>query len=306
MSIARDYTLAAIIGGGAFIAAVFWPSAPGDAPDPSDPAEETETLETEAGSDPDPEEAEIPEPEPEPEPEPDPEAVVLRDWLGDEPFYTPAGELPAGSGNGVTGATVYSAHMRFPVEVPRAFANTQLWRPGGIHASPPWNQCAEENYEYPWFDNFCETRGWSTPMCPGGTGHQGQDIRPPRCPRSPYGPEDRFWAVAADNGVISGISSHTVTLLAEDGTSYLYLHLDPARLDVATGDTVARGERIGVIWNHYGATPTTFHLHFEIRQSVLIGDQIRLTPVPPYTSLIESFERLVRGDDPDGSYPEPY
>ncbi|MGP1274108.1 MAG: M23 family metallopeptidase [Caulobacterales bacterium] len=306
MSVTRDYTLAAIIGGGALIAAIFWPGAQDESPAPVEPAEETQAPEPEEPETPQPEEAPEPEEVPEPEAEEEAEPVVLLDWLDEEPSYTPAGELPEGSGSGVADAPVYAPGMRFPVEVPRAFPNTQLWRPGGIHASPPWNQCAEENYDYPWFDNFCETRGWSTPMCPGGTGHQGQDIRPPRCPRSPYGDEDRFWAVAADNGVISGISSHTVTLLADDGTSYLYLHLDPARLDVETGDTVARGERIGVIWNHFGATPTTFHLHFEIRQSVLIGEEIRLTPVPPYTSLIEAFERLARGDDADGDYPEPY
>src|SRR5690606_2200101 len=27
-------------------------------------------------------------------------------------------------------------------------------------------------------DNYCEVRSWSMPMCPSGSGHQGQDIRP--------------------------------------------------------------------------------------------------------------------------------
>ena len=33
------------------------------------------------------------------------------------------------------------------------------------------------NYGYPWQDNFCETRDLRG-QCPGGFGHQGQDIRP--------------------------------------------------------------------------------------------------------------------------------
>ena len=32
-----------------------------------------------------------------------------------------------------------------------------------------------------WRDNFCERRGFRIGQCPGGIGHQGQDIRPPPC-----------------------------------------------------------------------------------------------------------------------------
>src|SRR5262249_56674835 len=40
------------------------------------------------------------------------------------------------------------------------------------------DESAPENYSYPWRDNFCETRNFYVGQCPGGLGHQGQDIRP--------------------------------------------------------------------------------------------------------------------------------
>ena len=37
---------------------------------------------------------------------------------------------------------------------------------------------------YPWQDNFCEARSFGVGQCPTGFGHQGQDMRPARCPAS--------------------------------------------------------------------------------------------------------------------------
>ena len=44
-----------------------------------------------------------------------------------------------------------------------------------------FDESANGNYEYPWRDNFCETRDFSVGRCPAGWGHQGQDIRPSFC-----------------------------------------------------------------------------------------------------------------------------
>ncbi len=38
-----------------------------------------------------------------------------------------------------------------------------------------------KNFAYPWRDNFCEHRTYEVSQCPGGMGHQGQDIRPSFC-----------------------------------------------------------------------------------------------------------------------------
>ncbi len=44
-----------------------------------------------------------------------------------------------------------------------------------------FDESAGGNYSYPWQDNFCETRDFQAGQCPGGFGHQGQDIRPATC-----------------------------------------------------------------------------------------------------------------------------
>ncbi len=43
------------------------------------------------------------------------------------------------------------------------------------------DESAPDNYSYPWRDNFCEHRFFYVGQCPGGLGHQGQDIRPASC-----------------------------------------------------------------------------------------------------------------------------
>ena len=43
------------------------------------------------------------------------------------------------------------------------------------------DESAAANYSYPWRDNFCEHRYFYVGQCPGGLGHQGQDIRPASC-----------------------------------------------------------------------------------------------------------------------------
>src|SRR5467141_4052304 len=80
--------------------------------------------------------------------------------------YHPPGELLPGSGTGRHDETVYAPGIRFPIEKLPAYANSQVWNPGGKSGPPGGDQCDPNNYSYPWWDNFCETRGWKTPMCP--------------------------------------------------------------------------------------------------------------------------------------------
>ncbi len=317
MSRMRDYVLAAVIGGSAFAIAAGWPhletalgwrESEADTPAPEAPEPETPAPETPETPEPETPEPETPEPEtpapetPEPEtPEPDGPAT---DWLGDEVAFLPPGDLVAGSGTGQTDDTIYAPGMRFPIELPRAFANSQVYGAGGQFGPEGW-QCDPINYSYPWRDNFCEDRSYATPFCPSGTGHQGQDIRPPTCPPlEPLGSRPEYWAVAAADGQITGIARHIVTLDADDGTRYLYMHLDPDTLAVDVEDRVGRGDRIGVVSNYFGSTPTTYHLHLEIRQTVAVdGNLLTLTPVPPYPSLVDSYQRLVEGEE--GEFPAP-
>lgn len=203
--------------------------------------------------------------------------------------YKPAGELEQNSGKGYTSTKVFSPGMRFPIESTPAFANSQVYRPGGMNGGGG-SQCDLKNYSIPWTDNFCEIRpGRKTPLCPTGFGHQGQDIRPATCKAGLH------WAVAAEDGIITNIGSYSVTLQGSSGSIFRYLHLDMRNLRVQTLDRVKRGDQIGQVSNFFGGASTTIHLHFEIKQAVVVGGKQIVTFVPPYTSLVASYENLKAG-----------
>ncbi|MBO6848614.1 MAG: M23 family metallopeptidase [Maricaulis sp.] len=284
MSRSVEVSLAAIVATAGIAAMIWWPpledgAEPADAPVAEDPAPA-----------PDPEPAPEPEPEPAPEPEPEPEPSVPLDDAGEEFAYMPPGDLAPDSGTGQTTQVNYAPGMRFPMEAAQAYANSQVYGYGG-YLGPAGGQCDDNNYAYAWRDNFCETRGYSTPMCPSGTGHQGQDIRPATCQDATH------WAVAADEGTITSIGSYSVRLTTDDGVRYTYLHLEASSLQVSPGDRVTRGERLGFVSNEFNGTPTTIHLHFEIKMAVDTGSGIQNTNVPPYLALVDSYERLLDGVD---------
>lgn len=203
--------------------------------------------------------------------------------------HDPPGQLQSGDA-GVTDGTVYAPGLRFPIDQPNAYANSQVYGHGGA-SGPGGGQCDPENYSFPWRDNFCEARPqYTTPLCPAGTGHQGQDIRPAACQAA------TFTAVAAEAGTISQIGTYTVYLIGESGRTYLYLHLQMDQLKVQVGDQVARGQPIGLVSNNFGATPTTIHLHFEIKEPVSLNGATVVTRVPPYSSLVDAYQALLAGN----------
>ncbi|KYF99267.1 peptidase M23, partial [Sorangium cellulosum] len=206
-----------------------------------------------------------------------------------DPFsYHPAGELAPGSGEGRADDVVYAPSMRFPLEEGPAFANSQVYSKGGS-AGPAGGQCDADNYAYPWRDNYCESRSWDMPLCPSGAGHQGQDVRPPTCEAG------KHWVVAVADGTITSVGGYSVYLTGEDGTRYDYLHM--SNVQVSPGQDVSRGERIGKVSNVFGATPTTIHLHFNVRQSL---SGVGMVYVPPYTSLVAAYRALLN-EPPEGA-----
>ena len=202
--------------------------------------------------------------------------------------YTPPGVLQSGD-KGVEDDTVYAPGIRFPLDMPSGYANSQVYGHGGTNG-PGGDQCDSANYAYPWHDNFCEARAYTTPLCPSGTGHQGQDIRPNSCLKAHY------VAVAAEAGVISQIGVYTVYLSGDSGRTYLYLHMQMDQLKVQVGDRVTRGQPLGLVSNNFGTTSTTIHLHFEIKEPVTLNGTTVVTRVPPYTSLIDAYKALLAGD----------
>ncbi len=201
-------------------------------------------------------------------------------FADDFTYYSP-GDLINGSGEGRVDDVIYAPGMRFPIESAPAFANSQVYNPGG-YLGPAGSQCDAVNFQYPWRDNYCEIRDWDMPLCPAGKGHQGQDIRAASCDPEVH------WAVAAVDGTITSIGSYSVYLTAADGTRYDYLHM--GQVQVSVGDTVTRGQRIGKVSNEFGGTSTTVHLHFNLQQYV---EGVGTVYVPPYTSLIASYKELV-------------
>lgn len=306
MSRPVELTLAAAVSIAGIAAMLWWPAdqvphwpEPGSdtAEEPMQEPDEPAPLEDPVPDDPQPDlppdEAPVPEDPPQempPEPDPFPQELPPgpEDAAGEEFTFMPPGDLVEDSGNGQVLQINYAPGMRFPMEAGQAYANSQVYGHGG-YLGPGGGQCDAANYAYAWRDNFCETRGYSTPMCPAGRGHQGQDIRPATCQ------DDTHWAVAVTGGTITSVGSYSVRLMSDDGVRYTYLHLDRDTLEVEAGDTVVPGQRIGYVSNEFGGNPTTIHLHFEIKMAVDTGSDIQNTPVPPYLALVDSYERLLTG-----------
>ena len=179
-------------------------------------------------------------------------------------------------------------------------AQTQVYRYGG--GVKGGDQCDVRNFTAPWRDNYCETRTTTnkTPWCAKTGVHLGQDIRvgtPDGCKaeRSTKAADrTRYEVVAVEDGVISNVGSYSVTLRADfGGRIYRYLHLNMAKLKVATNQTVRQGDVIGYVSNDFGGTPTTLHLHFEIKLNTAEnGWQY----APPYSSLLEAYKRREAND----------
>ncbi|MEO1305772.1 MAG: M23 family metallopeptidase [Pseudomonadota bacterium] len=232
-----------------------------------------------------------PEPEPvEPEPEPEPLPVKFE-------YYAP-GDLLPGSGFGRTDDTIYAPEMVFPIKSAPTYLNSQVYRPGGGVGG---DQCDISNYSMPWRDNFCETRtsNRTTPLCSLNKVHQGQDLRTGTATEClqmrAQSPRERglHEAVATEDGIIQYIGSYSLQLKGtETGFIYSYVHLNMRRLQVSAMQEVKAGDVIGVVSNDFGGTPTTYHLHFEIKAPVE-GEGI--VHVPPYMSLVSAYERREGG-----------
>lgn len=208
-------------------------------------------------------------------------SMLMAPAFADDRFMD-AGDLKPNTGSGVRNNAIFFPEMRFPLEQGPAYANTHLYGVGGQRGGGG-ESCDESNYRYPWRDNFCEFRSGDLPLCPSG-GHQGQDIRPAAC-RANY-----YWAVAAEDGVIVQVGRFSVTLQTPAGTLYRYVHME----DVAVHelDKVSRGDRVGKVSNHWVST-LPIHLHFDVKDTVTIGDKTKVVFVPPYTSLVQSYIRLM-------------
>ena len=231
--------------------------------------------------------------------------------------YFAAGSLKPKTAHGAesvgdTKTSIVDTTMRFPIEAPPAFANSQVFAKGGNcygrgkncpydlvklvngQWQAKFSQKDSENFKYPWRDNFCEDRGYVTILCAaGGNGHQGQDIRPKTAEI------DKYAVVAVHDGTVSWQSSNlTLTRVVQpsDGPSYrvnyIYRHVNPNRKLVASG-RVKQGQRLAYVGNFQGDERTTVHLHFEIVMPFVHKGKTRIGVVNPYKSLVGAYERLL-------------
>ncbi len=212
--------------------------------------------------------------------------------------YLPVGDLLPESGPGFVDDTVYRDDIAFPT-ADRAYLNSQVYRYGGFYGSVngmEGGQCNAANFAYPWQDTFCEKRSREQALCPGG-GHEGVDIRPASCAKETH------TAIAVEDARVVDVRRHWVTLQTADGTLYNYLHLDMGNLDVSFGDSVAKGDPIGVISNDFyksdgTSVATTIHLHFEMYENYVAtdGEEPLFTKVNPYLTLVAAYDRKLRGE----------
>jgi len=244
--------------------------------------------------------------------------------------YHRPGSLIANSGYKTFGGRadyhVY-ARIRFPIALAPAYAKSQSFNPwgdcymtgrvgrtsrkGAIYRCRRNNlplvfdESAEQNFSYPWRDNFCEVRDTQVGQCPGGVGHQGQDLRPSDCvlknPLADRCEPYQHDVVAAHDGIIhrnppSYVVYETAFIVANtasENVRFRYMHMDPKHMDadgLVSGRRVRAGEVIGKVGNFYKKEGgTSYHLHFDTQVFTRDG----WVWVNPYMTLVAAYERLI-------------
>jgi hypothetical protein len=165
------------------------------------------------------------------------------------------------------------------------------------------DESAPDNYSYPWRDNFCEHRYFYVGQCPGGLGHQGQDIRPAFCKQRMQGAnrcEPYLHDVVAvrDGAVLRAPSQEALYIVVNapnERIRFRYLHMFPRQFNadgMVSGRLVQEGEVIGKVGNFFRRErATTYHLHLDMQVPTKYGWVF----VNPYMTLVTAYERLIRG-----------
>ena len=217
--------------------------------------------------------------------------------------------------------TVY-ARLRFPLKDAPDFANSQSFNNwgdcdftgrsrGALRGKGTPYSCRvngrplvvdeSTNYAYPWRDNFCEHRNFFVGQCPGGEGHQGQDIRPSNCTLFNDGADRcqpyQHDVVAVHDGVIlRARKQEAVYLFINTPNTHMrvrYMHMNPNQLDadgIVSGKQVAEGDVLGKVGNYNTKERgTTYHLHFDMQ----VPSRLGWVFVNPYMTLVTAYERLI-------------
>ena len=218
--------------------------------------------------------------------------------------YRTAGEILAKTAsrrqNGRADFTAYS-QIRFPLTKAPAFVHSQSL--GVRKVTDRLLEPVGGPTSYPWQDNFCEARSFGVGQCASGFGHQGEDIRPARCPPHDEGPDhcdpQKQTVVAVRDAVlIRAPKQQAATLQVNTRNEHIrfrYMHMNPVTMDaegILNGRHVDEGEPIGVVSNYLDRpNGTSRHLHFDVQVFTRDG----WLWVNPYVTLISAYERLIGG-----------
>jgi len=242
-------------------------------------------------------------------------------------YYSPGFLIP-GTGlkkdlPGRADTTVY-ARLRFPMKDAPSFANSQsfnnwgdcdftgrsprrLGRKGMAYSCKvnglllSFDESAGANYSYPWRDNFCEHRNFFVGQCPGGEGHQGQDIRPGFCKQFNQGadrcmPYQHEVVAVHDGTILRAAKQEAIFLFVNSPNAHVrlrYIHMSPGQLDadgIVSGRAVHEGDVLGKVGNYNEhERGTTYHLHFDMQVPTKVGWVF----VNPYMTLVAAYEHLI-------------
>jgi hypothetical protein len=242
-------------------------------------------------------------------------------------YYGPGDLIPNSGWHKMPGRADYTvyARVRFPMADAPAYIKSQSFMPWGdcyrtglvgrlgrkgsqyhckVNDKPlVFDESAAENWTYPWRDNFCETRDFLVGQCPGGYGHQGQDMRSANCVLNnenadrclPY----QHTVAAVHDGLIwrtpGNLGAYIVFNNPNEHVRFRYLHMNPNFMDddgLVSGRVVSEGEIIGKVatWGDH-EHGTSYHLHFNLQVFTKVG----WVWVNPYMTLVSAYERLIGG-----------
>jgi hypothetical protein len=242
-------------------------------------------------------------------------------------YYGPGNLIPETGWHKMPGRADYHvyARMRPPIADAPSYVKSQSFMPWGdcyrsgrsgplgrkdaeysckVNGIPlKFNEAAAVNFSYPWRDNFCELRDFLVGQCPGGYGHQGEDIRPGNCVIFNEGADRclpyQHSVAAVRDGVIwrspGNIGVYIDVNTKNDFVRFRYLHMNPKFMDadgLLSGRQVSEGEIIGKVatWGDY-EKGTSYHIHFNIQVFTTVG----WVWVNPYMTLVLAYERQIGG-----------
>jgi murein DD-endopeptidase MepM/ murein hydrolase activator NlpD len=242
-------------------------------------------------------------------------------------YYPPGDLIPSTGWRKMPGRADYHvyARIRSPIADAPSYVKSQSFMPWGdcyhtrhsgrlgrkgsvyscnVNGIPlVFDESAAVNWTYPWRDNFCELRDFLVGQCPGGYGHQGEDIRPGNCVLNNEGADRcepyQHDVAAVRDGMIwrspGNIGLYIDVNTKDDFVRFRYLHMNPKIMDAEgwlSGRKVKEGEIIGKVatWGDY-EKGTSYHIHFNIQVFTKVG----WVWVNPYMTLVLAYERQIGG-----------